>query len=65
MSRDNRIPKRAPRLVPLPVATFADLAAAGLEVQVWCLRCHTPRKVEIPADRLSRRFAGARFRCQT
>jgi hypothetical protein len=56
--------KRVPRHLPLPVATFADLATFGLAVHVWCLRCHTMRSVEIPADRLSRRFTDTRFRCQ-
>jgi hypothetical protein len=57
MSNEKKAASRPERRVPLPVMTFADLAAFGLEIHVWCLRCHTTRQVEIPADRLGGRFA--------
>jgi len=53
----------ARRHVPLPVTTFADLAAFGFEVHVWCPRCHKWGRPTIPAERLRTRFAGAGFRC--
>jgi hypothetical protein len=61
MSNEKRATKL--RRVPLPVVTFADLAAFGLEVHVWCPRCHTMRRATIPAEKLRTRFAGAAFRC--
>ena len=55
-------PARA-RSVVLPIATLGELLAIGFEVHVWCPRCHQFRQPTIPTERLSRRFAGARFRC--
>ena len=57
------LPARA-RSVVLPIATFGELAAHGFEIHVWCPRCHQFRRAVIPAERLSSRFAGARFRCR-
>ena len=51
------------QLVTLPVTTFADIAAVGLELWVWCMRCKQDRRVEIAAALAARPFAGARFRC--
>jgi hypothetical protein len=56
-------PARA-RAVVLPIATLGELLAHGFEVHVWCPRCHIWRQPTIPAERLRRRFTGARFRCQ-
>ena len=44
--------------VPLPFTTFGDLLSFGLEIQVWCSRCHTMRRAVIPAEKLRTRFAG-------
>ena len=57
------LPPRAPSVV-LPFATFGDLLAHGLEMHVWCPRCHTWGRPIITAEGLLRRFAGSRFRCQ-
>ena len=52
------------RLVPLPVSTFGEIAAQGLEVHVWCLRCKRARPVPLNSPALyARIFACARFRC--
>jgi hypothetical protein len=52
------------RLVPLPVSTFGEIAALGLEVHVWCLRCKRARPLPLNLPGLHvRPFAGARFRC--
>ena len=56
------LPARA-RSVVLPIATLGDLLAHGFEVHVWCPRCHEFRRPTIPAEKLPKRFAGARFRC--
>jgi hypothetical protein len=50
--------------VPLPLTTLGDLLANGLEVHVWCPRCHIWRQPIIPAERIRSRFTGARFRCE-
>jgi len=57
------LPARA-RSIVLPIATLGELLAYGFEVQVWCPRCHQFRRPTIPAEKLSRRFAGTRFRCR-
>src|SRR5260370_5581232 len=54
---------KAARVV-LPIATLGELLAQGLEVHVWCPRCHKWGRPTIPAERLRNRFAGARFRCR-
>ena len=41
MSSEKESTKRSARLVPLPFTTLGDLLAYGLEVHVWCPRCHT------------------------
>ena len=64
MSNEKESTKRTPRRLPLPFITLGDLLAHGLEVHVWCPRCHTWRQPIIPAERLRRRFAGTRFRCE-
>ena len=52
------------RIVPLPVSTFGEIAALGLEVHVWCYRCKRERPVPLNSPALyGRIFAGARFRC--
>jgi hypothetical protein len=51
------------RSVILPIATLSELLACGFEVHVWCPRCHRWGQPTISAERLGRRFAGARFRC--
>jgi hypothetical protein len=63
MSNEKKNAKRSARYVPLPLMTLGDLLAHGLEIHVWCPRCHKWGHPTIPAERLSRRFAGARFRC--
>jgi hypothetical protein len=63
MSNEKGRLRRSARIVPLPVATFAELDAFGLEVHVWCPRCHTWGRPTIPAEKLRRRFAGVSFRC--
>ena len=62
MSRENT--KRATRHVPLPFSTFGELLSFGLEIHVWCPRCHAMRQATIPAEKLRSRFAGKRFRCR-
>jgi transposase-like protein len=57
------LPARA-RTVVLPIATLGEVLVHGFEVHVWCPRCHQFRRPTIPAERLSHRFAGARFRCR-
>ena len=56
-------PARA-RSVVLPIATLGELLAHGFEVHVWCPRCHQWGQPTIPAEKLRKRFAGARFRCR-
>ena len=56
------LPARA-RAVVLPIATLGELLAHGFEIHVWCARCHKWGHPKIPAEKLRRRFAGARFRC--
>jgi hypothetical protein len=51
-----------PRLVPLPLSTFSDVAALGLELHVWCPGCKATRPVDVKALH-ARRFPGSRFRC--
>jgi hypothetical protein len=52
------------RLVPLPVSTFGEIAALGLEIHVWCQRCKRARPIPLNSPGLHLRiFAGARFRC--
>src|SRR5262249_27545326 len=52
------------RLVAVPVSTFGEIAALGLEVHVWCGRCKRARPLPLNAPGLNvRSFAGARFRC--
>ena len=52
------------RLVPLPVSTFGEIAALGLEVHVWCQRCKRARPLPLNSPALyARIFVGARFRC--
>jgi hypothetical protein len=62
MSMENA--KRAARYVPLPFTTFGELLSFGLEIHVWCLRCHTMRRPTLPASKLRTCFAGKRFRCR-
>ena len=57
------LPSKA-RSTVLPIATLGELLAHGFEVHVWCPRCHEFRRPTIPAARLRKRFAGARFRYQ-
>jgi hypothetical protein len=64
MSKEGTSSKRAALYVPLPFTTFGDLLSFGLEIQVWCLPCHTMRRAIIPAEKLRTRFAGKRFRCR-
>ena len=45
MSKEGTSSKRAAPYVPLPFTTFGELLSFGLEIQVWCLRCHTMRLV--------------------
>jgi hypothetical protein len=53
-------------LLELPIVTFADLAALGLEVKVYCRSCHRSTRFDPVDPRLrDRRFVGARFRCTT
>jgi hypothetical protein len=52
------------RAVLLPIATLGELLSHGFEAEVWCPRCHTMRRPAIPAEKLRRNFAGARFRCR-
>ena len=49
---------------PLPIVTFADIAAAGLPTLVYCPRCFQHRPLD-PIDPrwAGRRFAGAMLRC--
>jgi hypothetical protein len=52
------------RLVPLPVSTFGEIRALGLEAHVWCMRCKLDRPIALNSPTLyARAFAGARFRC--
>ena len=53
-------------LLPLPFATFDQIAALGHEVEVYCPGCHRQVKVD-PADASLRGkgFAEVRFRCQS
>ena len=47
-----------------PPRTFADLAPAGLEVEVTCQRCGHVAVVDDTAPRLRhQRLAGRRYRC--
>jgi hypothetical protein len=47
------------RSVVLPIATLGEVLVHGFEVHVWCPRCHQFRRPTIPAEKLTRRFAGA------
>jgi hypothetical protein len=58
MSKQGTGAKRMALHVPLPFTTFGDLLSFGLEIQVWCSRCHTMRRAVIPAEKLRTRFAG-------
>lgn len=50
---------------PTPPRTFADLAPAGLELQVTCQRCgHVATIDDTDASLRGQRIAGRRFRCQ-
>src|SRR5437879_1628966 len=40
------------RFVPLPFATLGELLAFGLEVQAYCRKCHTMRRVDRRASSL-------------
>ena len=62
MSKENA--KRAARHVPLPFSTFGELLSFGLEIHIWCPRCHEMRRLTLPAEKLCSRFAGKRFRCR-
>jgi len=64
MSKERTSSKRVACYVPLPFTTFGDLLTFGLEIQVWCCRCHTMRRAIIPAEQLRACFAGKRFRCR-
>jgi hypothetical protein len=61
-----RRPERYRRgvLHALPFSTFGEIAALGLEVHVWCMRCKSTRRVDITPAMHARHFAGARFRCE-
>ena len=51
-------------LRPLPFTTFGEIAALGLAVHVWCLRCKSTTTIDAADPRWAHRgFAGARFRC--
>ena len=51
-------------LCPLPIITFADIAAAGLRAMVYCPRCFQHRALDPIDPRWARRcFAGAMLRC--
>jgi hypothetical protein len=54
-------------LRPLPITTIGDVARHGLELHVYCARCHATRRISIDTDeRLhARNFATARFRCRS
>ena len=52
------------QLVSLPVRTFGDVPALGLELWVWCTRCKLNKRLDIGPELAGRPFAGARFRCQ-
>ena len=47
-----------------PFTTFGELLSFGLEIHVWCPRCHEMRRPTIPAEKLRTRFAGKGFRCR-
>ena len=48
----------------LPFSTFGEIAALGLEVDVYCARCRAFRRLDLCNERLCHRcFAGAPFRC--
>ena len=57
------LPSKA-RSTVLPIATLGELLAHGFEVHVWCPGCHKWGRPTIPAGKLRKRFAGARFRCR-
>jgi hypothetical protein len=63
MSNEKASARNALRHVPLPLTTLGELLTHGLEVHVWCPRCHPWGRPVIPAEKLRSRFAGARFRC--
>ena len=57
--------RRSARRVSLPLTTFGDIAALGLEARAWCSSCKSWGRVDASDPRWAgRRFAGARLRCQ-
>jgi hypothetical protein len=50
-------------LHPLPITTIGDIARHGLELHVYCARCHATRRISIDSDEglQARNFATARF----
>jgi hypothetical protein len=49
---------------PLPITTFGEIAALGLEAEVHCSSCYRQTKVDMADRRLNDRvFAAAPFRC--
>ena len=45
----------------LPITTIGDVARLGLELHVYCARCHATRRISIDSDER----ATARFRCRS
>jgi hypothetical protein len=50
--------RRSAKGAPLPVRTFGEILAHGLEVEVWCTRCKSWGRADL-TGRHGQRFAGA------
>lgn len=59
--RPRQVPEPRYLLKPMPFATFGELAALGLVLEVWCSTCKGSRPVMIGEALAARRFGHARF----
>jgi hypothetical protein len=51
-------------MLALPFTTFDQVAALGLEVEIYCRRCHHQAKADPASPQLrGKRFVDVRFRC--
>jgi DNA-directed RNA polymerase subunit RPC12/RpoP len=51
-------------MLTLPYTTFDEIAATGLEVEIYCPRCHHEVMVDLASPQLRRKhFVDVRFRC--
>jgi hypothetical protein len=62
--RTKFVPEPRYRLKPTPFATYGELPALGLALEVWCSACKSSRPLAIGEGLAARRFGRGRFSCR-